>query len=207
MSKKKRHFKFHWTTKNIAITVLLILFSSLRLYNRQENTEKLFNIENKSKEQNISENNENNNTDSYNAFVNRVIDGDTIEVIFYENTPPECKYKEKIRFVGVNTPELNLHKKEPEEYFAHEAYDFTNSELYKQFISLKFDDISSKKDRYDRLLCYVYVDDYCFNKILIEQGYGKYYSNFKFNKDNMNNFKKAEEYAKKNRLGMWNNVR
>ena len=45
----------------------------------------------------------------------RVIDGDTIEVQFL-NKPESFNQTEKIRFIGVNTPELNIHKKEDKEY-------------------------------------------------------------------------------------------
>lgn len=184
------------TPKNITLTLLVLILLSLRIYNRKSNIENLFIVEEQYNETQKEKK-------SYEAIVKRVIDGDTIEVIFYDKIPENCSNTEKIRFVGVNTPELNLKKKEGPEFFAQEAYEFTNKELYRKTIELKFDDISNQKDKYNRLLCYVFIDGFCFNQILIEQGYGKYYGNFKFNENNMINFKKAEEYAKKQKLGMW----
>lgn len=134
----------------------------------------------------------------------KVIDGDTIEVSILSDEISSLSQTEKIRFVGVNTPELNLHKKEDAEYFAQEAYLFTKKELENRYIKLTFDDVSSMRDRYGRLLCYVWVDEFCFNKILLEAGYARYYDNFKFNAKNMILFEKAENYAKINSMGMWN---
>lgn len=138
----------------------------------------------------------------YSAKCIRVVDGDTIEVLFTGKN----KYsdnKEKIRFIGVNTPEMNKNNNKKPEYWAKEATEFTRKELEGHNIELSFDDISSTKDKYDRLLCYVWIDDYLFNKILIESGNARYYSNFKFNNKYMKLFSQAEEYAKNNKMGMW----
>ncbi len=139
----------------------------------------------------------------YSAKCTRVIDGDTIEVVFTGENRYSQK-KEKIRFIGVNTPELNINKSEKPEYWADKAADFTKKYLEGHLIELSFDDISDKKDRYDRLLCYVWSDGYLFNKILIESGNGRYYPDFKFNSERMNLFAQAEDYAINNRMGMWN---
>lgn len=139
------------------------------------------------------------------AICTKVIDGDTIEVEILNDKITSLNKKEKIRLIGVNTPELNIHKKEPPEYYAQEAYIFTKSELEGKYIKLQFDNISSIRDKYKRLLCYVWIDDFLFNKILIETGYGKYYPNFKFNKEKMQLFEQAEKYSKINKIGIWQN--
>jgi endonuclease YncB( thermonuclease family) len=60
----------------------------------------------------------------YEAQVTSVTDGDTIVVQFTGNKPPpECSRIERVRFIGVNTPELT---KKPMEVFAREARDYTN---------------------------------------------------------------------------------
>lgn len=139
----------------------------------------------------------------YSAKCTRVIDGDTIEVIFTGENRYSNK-KEKIRFIGVNTPELNKNKSEEPEYWAENAAIFTKKYLEGRSIELSFDNISDKKDRYDRLLCYIWSDGYLFNKILIETGNGRYYPDYKFNSERMNLFAQAEDYAINNRMGMWN---
>lgn len=140
-----------------------------------------------------------------NAKVVRVIDGDTIEVQILSDEIKNLNQIEKVRFIGINTPELNLHKKEDKEYFAQEAYEFTKKELDNRYIKLSFDDISNMRDKYNRLLCYIWVDNFLFNKILIEAGYAKYYDNFDFNEKYMKLFENAEIYAKINNMGMWKN--
>ncbi len=142
----------------------------------------------------------------YNARCIRVIDGDTIEAVFIgKDSPYENSQKFKIRLIGCNTPELNIKKNIGPEYWAEEASLFTKHELENRYIQLSFDDISDKKDKYNRLLCYVWVDEFCFNKILIESGNARFYPNFNFNSKMMNTFSLAEEYAMTNRMGMWKN--
>ena len=141
----------------------------------------------------------------YQAKCTRVIDGDTIEVLFVGSNRLSDK-TEKIRFIGVNTPEMNFKKKEEPEYWAREATAFTKQELENRYIELQFDNISEQQDRYGRYLCYVWNDNYLFNQILIESGNGFYYPEFEFNNKMMDTFYKAETYARKNEMGMWKNV-
>jgi micrococcal nuclease len=140
----------------------------------------------------------------YDALVTKVVDGDTIKIRFINVIPENCSVEETVRFIGVNTPELNIHNNKPKEYFASEASDFTNECLSGRNIKLRFDSVSNLRDKYNRLIAYIYHEDFLFNQILIEQGYANYYPNFKFEYDYMNLFKNAEMYAKKNHKGKWN---
>ena len=139
------------------------------------------------------------------AKVNKIMDGDTIEVSFVEEKPEIFNNTESIRFIGINCPELNLHKENKPEYFSKEAYLFTKKELMNQYVEIQLDDVSKTRDKYGRVLAYVWIDNHLFNQILVERGYAKYYSHFDFNADNMLLFQKAEEYSKLNCLGMWEN--
>jgi len=58
----------------------------------------------------------------YEARVTAVVDGDTVKVQFVDAVPEGCSRSERVRFIGVNTPELTTN---PPEYFALEARDFT----------------------------------------------------------------------------------
>lgn len=142
-------------------------------------------------------------TVKYQAKVTKVIDGDTIDILFTDITPTGCNKKERVRFIGVNTPELNLYKNKEKEYYSEEAFYFTNSELYNQFIDIQFDDVSAQRDKYNRLLAYIWNNNHLFNQLLIERGYGIYYNNFNFNNYYMNLFKAAQNYSKANNYGMW----
>ena len=76
------------------------------------------------------------------AKVKYAVDGDTIWVDIDGKD-------EKVRFVGVNTPEVAKDGK-PAEFMADEAKDFTNSILKNKEIYLERD--ISDRDKYDRLL-------------------------------------------------------
>ena len=70
-------------------------------------------------------------------------------------------------------------------------------------ILLEFDDVSEKKDTYDRLLCYIWLDDVLINQVLIENGYGRYFDKYPFNSDRMKLFSKASKTAKEKKLGIY----
>lgn len=101
------------------------------------------------------------------ATVSRVIDGDTIEI----------ETGEKIRYIGVDTPETK-HPNKPVQCFGREAAQ-KNKELVEGKEVLLEKDVSDT-DRYGRLLRYVYLpnpdatDEAIFvNEILIEQGFAQ----------------------------------
>src|SRR3989338_7868321 len=84
----------------------------------------------------------------------RVIDGDTIEI----------EGKIKVRYIGVNSPES-------EQCFANESY-LENKKLVEGKTITLVRDVSDK-DKYGRLLRYVYADDQFVNEYLIKNGFAK----------------------------------
>lgn len=127
-------------------------------------------------------------------LVTRVIDGDTIEINYNSET-------EKIRMIGIDTPET-VKPNTPVQPFGKDASDFTKSMLLNNYISLEFDE--SERDKYNRLLAYVYIDGKMFNKILLEEGLACVYTfppNVKYVKD----FIAIESKAKSNKIGIWEN--
>src|SRR4030042_6833798 len=78
--------------------------------------------------------------------VKRVIDGDTLLLT----------NGERVRLIGVDTPETK-HPKKPVERFGKEAYLFTKEMVEGKEVRLEFD--QQRKDRYGRLLAYVYLTD------------------------------------------------
>ena len=184
--------------KNKTILILLIIFSLLKVIQLTTNKEKIKEINSIT-----TINNNQYISELYNAKVIKVMDGDTIEIQFLSNKPSFCQEKEKIRLIGINTPELNIHNNKPSEYYAKEAAFFTKNELYNKNIQLEIDDTSQIRDKYNRLIAYVWIDGFLFNKILVETGNAKYYPNFKFNQNRMKLFEKAQEYAKQNKKGIW----
>jgi micrococcal nuclease len=103
----------------------------------------------------------------------RVVDGDTIVV-----SP-----NEKVRLIGVDTPET-VHPKKAVECFGKEAKQFTRDAVEGKNVRLVLDDRNQRtqhKDKYGRTLAYVYLDDgTMLNAELIRQGYAHAYTRFPF---------------------------
>lgn len=98
------------------------------------------------------------------ALVTRVIDGDTVEVSLNGESLT-------VRYIGIDTPETK-HPSKPIECFGPEASQF-NKELVAGRQVLLEKDITDK-DRYGRLLRYVWIDGVgLVNQILVENGYGR----------------------------------
>jgi micrococcal nuclease len=137
----------------------------------------------------------------YYGTVTAVIDGDTLAIRFDDEKPDGCSWQERVRLIGVDTPELYT---EPPEYYAQEARDFACQILRRQ-VRIEFDTVSARRDRYGRLLAYIYVPEHALslNELLIEEGYGYYYGYFAFEGDKMQQFQYAEEDARIRKRGLW----
>jgi micrococcal nuclease len=122
----------------------------------------------------------------------RVVDGDTI--IIEMNG-----YGEKVRLIGVDTPET-VHPLKPVEHFGKEASEFTRKSAEGKNVRLEYD--LQKRDKYGRLLAYVYLENGTFlNAEIIKQGYGFAYTKYPFKY--MEEFRKHESSARTNRKGLW----
>lgn len=129
----------------------------------------------------------------------RVVDGDTIVVSTDDG-------HEKVRFIGIDTPETYRTKKAKKEAHrlgvsiddiqraASKASSFTNS-IIGDFVSIE----KHGRDMYGRILAYVYISDgRCINEILVEYGYAK--SAFG------NRYDALEMMAREKRIGFWRNI-
>lgn len=126
--------------------------------------------------------------------VTRFDDGDTIEVDMNGQ-------KEKIRMIGVDTPETKDPRKNVQ-CFGKAASEFTKNLIGSSKLRLESDSLSSNRDRYNRLLRYVYLTDgRLVNLELIAQGYGFAYTGFPFTKSD--EFVTAQKTARDNNLGLW----
>ncbi len=136
----------------------------------------------------------NNSPGSYRVV--RVNDGDTL-TIDMDGT------EERVRMIGVDTPETQDPRK-PVQCFGRAATAFTKQLVGKsEQVRLVADELSSNRDRYNRLLRYVYLaDDRLLQEEIIKQGYGFAYTNFPFTKSE--EFKKLEREARENNRGLWN---
>lgn len=126
--------------------------------------------------------------------VNKFIDGDTIKV----NMDGQVK---TIRFIGVDTPEEYDSRKNVQ-CFAKAAAQYTKSLIDHGKVRLKTDPLSDNRDRYGRLLRYIYTPSgLLVNKQIVAGGYGFTIQAFPFTK--MDEFNAAQKKAKQNNKGLW----
>lgn len=129
--------------------------------------------------------------------VTKVSDGDTI----WANN-------EKIRIIGINTPEIKNKEK-----FSNGAKDLTESLILNKKVYLEKD--LEERDQYNRLLRYVWlrepekinreeIEKNTIEGILLSKGYARVYT-FKPNTKYRKYFKEIEDKAKKEKVGMWKN--
>lgn len=123
------------------------------------------------------------------VLVTRVIDGDTIEI----------KGGEKVRYIGIDTPET-VHPSKPVQCFGKEAA-LKNKKLVEgKRVRLEKD--VSETDKYGRLLRYVYVGEVFVNKILVRDGYA-FSSTYPPDVKYQDIFSKAEKEAREADRGLW----
>ena len=119
------------------------------------------------------------------AKVTRVIDGDTIVI----------DTGEKIRYIGINTPELEI-----SECYATEASGINQSLVLDKVVRLEKD--TSETDKYGRLLRYVYVGNDFINNELVKNGSARVETvkpDIKYEGE----FVTWQKFAEQNKLGLW----
>ena len=120
----------------------------------------------------------------------RAVDGDTIEI----------EGGEKVRYIGIDTPET-VDPRKPVQCFGIEASK-KNKELVEGKIVRLEKDIADR-DKYNRLLRYIYVGDTFINLELVKQGFAYSYSyppDIKY----QDQFVKAQQEAREAKRGLWN---
>ena len=127
--------------------------------------------------------------------VKKVIDGDTIEIERYGKA-------EKVRMIGIDTPET-LDPRKPVQCFGKEASDKSKDLLSGGRVRLEFDPIVGEKDKYNRLLAYVWSDNELVNLKLIKEGYANEYIYRSQSYKYQNEFKNAQTVAKESSIGLW----
>lgn len=128
-------------------------------------------------------------------LVTKVSDGDTFWV-----THPSGK-KEKIRLIGINTPEARNTGRTEVEYFGKEASAYAKQLLLNKQVRLEFD--LQKYDRYKRTLAYAYLPSGTMvNALLVKEGYARaatYPPNVRYQET----FQNLEKEARRAKRGLW----
>lgn len=128
----------------------------------------------------------------------KVVDGDTITVLMNgRNTT--------LRLIGIDTPET-VDPRRPVECYGREASDAAKRMLSGASVRLEADNSQNERDKYSRLLRYVYLEDGTnFNKYMISEGYAYEYTydaTYKYQSE----FRAAQKLAQKQQKGLWSST-
>jgi micrococcal nuclease len=139
--------------------------------------------------------------------VERAVDGDTLKL---DNG-------ERVRLIGVDTPETHENPKLRRDAartgedvqtilnMGRQAHDFTRKIVEGQEVRLEFD--VQPRDKYGRLLAYVYLSDGTFlNEEIIKNGYA-YPMTIPPNVHHAEGFKTLFEQAQAQHMGLWGRAR
>lgn len=125
----------------------------------------------------------------------KVIDGDTISVNINGKI-------EAIRLIGIDSPE-SVDPRKPVQCFGKEASEKAKEVLTGKKVSLEYDPTQGDKDKYKRLLRFVFLEDGTnFNKFMISEGFAHEYTYstvYKYQTE----FRTAEKEARENSKGLW----
>jgi len=140
-------------------------------------------------------------------YIKRVVDGDTFEM----------SDGKKVRLLGIDTPEkyesnkldrdaeLSKQDKATVRKLGKMASDYVKGFAEGKNARLERDPVNDDKDKYGRLLRYVYLEDgTCVNAKIIAEGYAQVYDKFPISK--LDEFRKLQHEARENRRGLWGDV-
>ena len=138
------------------------------------------------------------------ALVTSVIDGDTFYVRIEESG-----LNDKVRVIGIDTPELARGGRKTEPY-ARKARDRARELLKGKIVTLKLDAANKRnaqgphRDKYGRLLAHVILPDgRYFSEVMLEQGLGTAIRHFDYDPALKERFMEIESDARKRDAGMW----
>lgn len=127
--------------------------------------------------------------DNDTVLVTRVVDGDTIEI----------EGGEHVRYIGMNTPE-SVDPRRSVQCFGHEASDYNKKLVEGKRVRLEPD--VEDRDKYHRLLRYVWQGDTMINEKLVADGYAQVMTippNVKY----VDRFRTAQTDARDAKRGLW----
>ncbi|MCL6663519.1 thermonuclease family protein [Paenibacillus amylolyticus] len=127
------------------------------------------------------------------ATLVEVTDGDTLKVKVDGKV-------EKVRLLLIDTPET-VHPEKEEQPFGKDASNFVKKQVAKGNISLELD--VSERDKYGRLLAYVWVGDKLLNEQLLEYGLARVAYIYPTNTKYVDQFEEIQKQARTEAKGIW----
>jgi micrococcal nuclease len=129
-----------------------------------------------------------------------VVDGDTLDV----DCPDGPYAHTRVRLWGVDTPET-VKPDTPVQYFGPEASAFTKHMALDHVVMLRLEKRQTR-DKYNRLLAYVFLPDgQMLNRLLVQEGYG--YADPRYDHVLKTAFEYTQRDAMQRKVGLWKDVR
>jgi micrococcal nuclease len=124
----------------------------------------------------------------------RIVDGDTVKVRIGDST-------HTVRYIGVDTPE-SVKPNEPVQCFGRQASSFNSRLVAGRSVRLEYG--AERRDRYGRLLAYVYLQGHSrsVNAELVARGYGRVLA-IAPNTSHLRAYLRLERRARSRHLGLW----
>jgi micrococcal nuclease len=123
--------------------------------------------------------------------VARVVDGDTLLL---------ADPRERVRLIGADTPET-VKPNWPVEPWGPEASQFTKQFLASGQLRLEFD--GPPRDKYGRILAYVWVGQQMLNEELLRAGLARAELQYPYSAAMKDRFRRAQAEARADRRGIW----
>ena len=127
------------------------------------------------------------------ATITKVVDGDTMHILIDGK-------EETIRLLLVDTPET-VSPSQPIQPFGPEASSFAKRTLNGKKVEIEID--VSERDKYGRLLCYLYIGDQMFQEMLLEQGLARVAYIYPPNVKYVDEFRNIQRKAQLKAKGIW----
>ena len=135
-------------------------------------------------------------TEKINVTYYASVDGDTAKFILNDEIIT-------VRFLGIDTPET-VHTQKEEQPYGKEASNYTKEKLENATkIEIEYDAKAQEKDKYDRILAWVWIDDKLLQEELVANGLARTYmlqNNYRY----ASTLQLAESEAKNQKIGIWN---
>ncbi|MEX3623625.1 thermonuclease family protein [Viridibacillus arvi] len=138
-----------------------------------------------------------NKTTSKNRFTTKVVevtDGDTLKIKYNGELTT-------VRILNIDTPEVYGPK--AGQKYGSEASNFAKKLLTGETVEIELSANESPYDKYDRLLAYVFIGGQLYEEAVIKEGFARIAYVYKPDTKYVDQLEAAEEYAKKNKLGIW----
>ncbi len=120
-------------------------------------------------------------------------DGDTCRILSPDNLAL------KIRLIGIDAPEVSSKKTKENQPYGKESKKYINDLIKGKRITLK----NYATDQYGRNLSEIFLDKENVNLKMVETGMAEVYKGKSDKKLDIETYHKAENEAKKNKIGIW----